>query len=79
MNEKNGFIDLTLRESAQIRSFSWSVLSRIQTEYGDLLRKSTYSVRMRENTDQIILRICTLFTQCQLPVLSFQTYIIFMD
>ena len=24
----------------------------IRTEYGDLLRKSPYSVRMQENTDQ---------------------------
>ena len=37
--------------------------SRIRTEYGDLLRKSPYSVRMRENVDQKKLRIRTLFTQ----------------
>ena len=43
----------------QIRSFSWSVFSCIQTEYGDLLYKSPYSVRMHEHTDQKKLRIWT--------------------
>ena len=41
-------------KSVQIRSFFWSVFSRIRTEYGDLLR---------ENTDQKKLRIWKLFTQ----------------
>ena len=39
-------------KSVQIRSFSWSVFPCIRTEYGDLLRKSPYSVRIQENTDQ---------------------------
>ena len=30
----------------------WTVFFRIQTEYGEILRVSQYSVRMRENTDQ---------------------------
>ena len=30
----------------------WSVFSCIQTECGDILRISLYSVRMRENVDQ---------------------------
>ena len=47
----------------QIRSFFWSVFSRIWTEYGDLLRKSPHSVQMRENTDQKKLFILTIFTQ----------------
>ena len=34
---------------AQIRSFFWSVFSCIRTDYGDLLRKSSYSVRIQEN------------------------------
>ena len=51
--------------SVRIRSFSgpyfptfglkterYSVFSRIQTENGEILRISPYSVRMRENTDQ---------------------------
>ena len=36
----------------QIRSFFWYVFLRIRTEYGDILRISPYSVRMRENADQ---------------------------
>ena len=39
-------------ESVQIRSVFWSVFSRIRTEYGEILRISPYSVRMRENADQ---------------------------
>ena len=48
----------------QIRSFPWSIFSRIWTEYGEILGISPYSVRMRENTDQKKLHIWTLFTQC---------------
>ena len=47
----------------QIRSFFWSVFSHIWTEYGEILRISLYSVRMRENTDQKKLRIWILFPQ----------------
>ena len=39
-------------KSVQIRSYFWSVLSCIRTEYGDLLRKSLYSYQIQENTDQ---------------------------
>ena len=39
-------------KSVQIRSFFWSIFSCIQTEYGDLLRKFLYSVRIQENKDQ---------------------------
>ena len=40
------------------------VLSRIRTKYGDLLCTSSYSVQMRENTDQKnSLRIRKLFAQ----------------
>ena len=46
-------------KSVQIRSFFWSVFSRIWT----VSRISPCSVRMRENTDQKKLRIWTLFTQ----------------
>ena len=41
-----------------------SVFSRIWTEYEEMLRISPYSVRMRENTNQKLLHIWTLFTQC---------------
>ena len=68
---KNAIIILKLHcvKSVQIRSFFWSVLSRIQAEYGDLQSQSSYSVRIRENTDQKKFRIWTLFKQCY--VLSF--------
>ena len=48
----------------QIRSFFWSVFSRIWTEYGDLRSKYLYSVQVRENMDQKKLRIWTTFAQC---------------
>ena len=51
-------------KSFQTRSFFWSVFSPIWTEYGDLRSKSPYSVQIRENTDQNILRIWALFKQC---------------
>ena len=44
-------------KNIQIPSIFWSVFSRTWTEYGEILRISPYSVRMRENTDQKILRI----------------------
>ena len=39
-------------KSVQIQSFFWPVFFCIRIEYGDLLRKSLYSVRIQENTDQ---------------------------
>ena len=39
-------------KSAQIRSHFWSVFCYIRIEYGDLLRKSPYSIQIEENTDQ---------------------------
>ena len=39
-------------KSVQIRSFFRSVFSRIRTVYGEILRISPYSIRMRENMDQ---------------------------
>ena len=43
---------LPLRKKCPYSVLFWSVLSRIRTEYGEILRSSTYLVRMRENTDQ---------------------------
>ena len=43
--------------------FFWSVFSCIWTEYGEILRISQNSVRMRKNADQKKLHICTVFTQ----------------
>ena len=39
-------------KSVQIRRYFWSFFSFIRTEYGDLRSKSSYSVRIQENTDQ---------------------------
>ena len=39
-------------KSVQIRSFFWSLFSCIRNEYGYLLRKNPYSVRIQENKDQ---------------------------
>ena len=50
-------------KSVQIRSFFWSIFSRIRTKYGEIRSIPPYSVRMRGNTDQEKLRIWTLFTQ----------------
>ena len=38
-------------------------ISCIRTEYGDLLRKSPYLVRIQENTDQKNIRIWTFFLE----------------
>ena len=54
-------------KSVQIRSFFWSIFSRIQAQYREILCISPYSVRMRENTDQKKLRIWTLLTQWSFP------------
>ena len=54
-------------KSAEIRSFFWSVFSHIRTEYGDLIRKLSHLVWIRQSTDQKKLRIWTLFTQWQSP------------
>ena len=56
--DKQGYT--ALREKSP--NFFWSLFPRIRTEYGDLFRKSPYSVRARKNTDQKKLRIWTLYT-----------------
>ena len=38
----------TLRKNCLYSEFFWPAFSRIRTEYGDLLCKSPYSVRMQE-------------------------------
>ena len=42
----------SLSEKCPYSEIFWSAFSRIRTEYGEILRISSYSVRMRENTDQ---------------------------
>ena len=53
-------------KSVQIRSYFWSAFSYIWTEYKEIRNIFPYSVRMRENTDEKLLCIWTLFTQSQL-------------
>ena len=43
---------LALRKECPYSKLFWPVFSRIQTEYGEILRISPYSVRMRKNVDQ---------------------------
>ena len=52
-------------KSIQIRSFFWSVFTRIPIEYREIPSISPYSVRMQENTYQKKLPIWTNFTQCE--------------
>ena len=47
-------------KSVQIWSFFWSAFSCIRAEYGDLLRKSPYSVQVQEIQTRKKLRIWTL-------------------
>ena len=42
----------TLRKKCPYSEFFWPAFSQIWTEYGEILRISPYSVRMRENADQ---------------------------
>ena len=44
-------LQLDCVKNVQIRSYFWSVFSSIRIEYGDLLRKSPYSIRIEKNTD----------------------------
>ena len=42
----------SLRKKCPYSESFWSVSSRIRTEYGEILRISPRSIRMRENMDQ---------------------------
>ena len=48
----NLYTCLSLRENVSYLEFFWSVISRIQTKYEEILCNSPCSVRMPENTDQ---------------------------
>ena len=52
MMEATALYGLTLGENCSYSELFWSVLSCIWTGYGEILRISPYSVRIRENTDQ---------------------------
>ena len=43
---------ITLRKKCPYSELFWSAFSRIRTEYGEILRISPYSVRMRGSSDQ---------------------------
>ena len=45
-------VKVPLQEKRPFSEFLWSVFPRIRTEYGEVLRTSPCSVRMRESTDQ---------------------------
>ena len=45
------FLQNTLREKYPYSELFWSVFSRIRTEYREIRKISSYSVRMQENTD----------------------------
>ena len=46
------FWTFSLQLLRQTGSYFWSAFSCIRTEYGDLPRKSPYSIRIQENTNQ---------------------------
>ena len=48
-------------KSVQVAIFFWPVFSCIWTEYGDLLHKSHYSVKLQENTNKTKIPIWRLF------------------
>ena len=64
---------------SKIWSFFWSLFFRIRTEYRHWLSKSSYSVRIRENTDQRKLCIWVLFTQGTLLIADKSLYSAFAD
>ena len=51
---KNNNNNNNISQSLFVFGVFWSVFSHIRTEYGDLLRKSQYSVWIQENVDQKI-------------------------
>ena len=46
------FVTSAVREKCPYSELFWSAFSRVQTEYGEILRISPQSVWMRENVDQ---------------------------
>ena len=51
---KNNNNNNNISQSLFVFGVFWPVFSHIRTEYGDLLRKSQYSVWIQENVDQKI-------------------------
>ena len=46
------YIIYTLRKKCPYSELFWSAFSRFRNEYGEIIRISMYSVRIRENADQ---------------------------
>ena len=65
-----GWLSLHCVKNVQMRSFFWSVCSRIRTGYGDLLHKSPYSARIRENADRKKLVFRQFSRSANDPILS---------
>ena len=63
LHSSKSLINTHFVNSVQTRSYFWSVFSCIRTEFGALLVKFPYSVRIQENTDQKYLRIWRHFRQ----------------
>ena len=61
-------------KKALIRSFFWSVFSRIRIEYGEILRVSPHSVRMRENEGRMRTRITPNTVTFYAVLLIFRNY-----
>ena len=55
---------MLLRKNCPYSETFWSAFSRIQTEYGETLRISPYSVRMRENAGKKFLNTDTFHAAC---------------
>ena len=71
---------LKLRKKCSNLVFFWSVFSSIRSEYGYLFCQSSYSVRIRENTDQTnfefrhFSRNVSISKNRKLILLTIQTY-----
>ena len=51
-NQSSDLLCISLREKCPYRKLFWSAFSRIRTEYREILRIFSYSVRMQGNADQ---------------------------
>ena len=78
MMEAAALYGLTLGENCSYSELFWSVLSRIWTGYGEILRISPYSVRIRENTDQNYSEYVH-FSRSDISLKKWQILLIFND
>ena len=66
----------TLHEKCSNTQFSWSIFSRIWTEYRDFLSKFLYSVQIRENTDQKTLYLGNFYAMTIILVIKCEKWLI---